>query len=220
MTPREAPADRGPASGATVFVVDDDPQVREALLLLMESVDLPVEVFESAEEFLSSYSPDRPGCLILDVRMPGMSGLRLQRRLSELGMRIPTLILTAYAEVPVAVEAFRAGALDFLEKPYSPQELIDRVHEALRADAQVRRRQARQEELRELFESLTARECEVLEGIATGKNSKQIADGLGITRVTVDFHRRNLQEKMGVRNSVELGRFIEAHLGTRGATSV
>lgn len=195
----------------TVFVVDDDPQVRESLSLLMESVDLNVQTFASAEAFLEKYNPRQCGCLVLDVRMPGMSGLELQRRLADLDIAMQVIILTAYPETATAVKAMKAGALDFIEKPYSPQVLLDHVHNALEQELRDRSEQARAEELRARFESLTRREHQVLEQLTQGMNSKQIARQLDISSTTVDFHRRNLLEKMQVENFIELGRLIEAH---------
>ena len=195
----------------TVFVVDDDPQVRESLSLLMESVDLDVQTFPSAEAFLDAYRPRQCGCLVLDVRMPGMSGLELQKRLADLHVTIPILILTAYPETVSAVQAMKAGALDFIEKPYSPQVLLDHVHFALEQEVRDRNEQARVEERRARFDSLTRRERQVLERLSQGKNSKEIAGELAISSTTVDFHRRNLLEKMQVENFIELGRLIEAH---------
>ena len=204
----------GPIDPPTVFVVDDDPQVRESLSLLMESVDLNVQTFPSAEAFLDVYDRHQCGCLVLDVRMPGMSGLELQKRLTELNVSIPILILTAYPETASAVQAMKAGALDFIEKPYRPQVLLDHVHIALEQEVRNRNEQARVEERRARFDSLTRRERQVLERLSQGMNSKQIASELAISSTTVDFHRRNLLEKMQVENFIELGRLIEAHRRT------
>lgn len=194
-----------------MFVVDDDPAVRDALSLLLDSVDLPVEVFESAATFLHQYTAGRRGCLILDVRMPGMSGLELQRRLAEQHMLIPIIILTAHADVAMARQALRAGALDFIEKPCNPQDLLDRIQQALLHDTRQRQQQAELNDLRVRFALLSPREYEVLQQLAAGRNSKQIGAELGISATTVDFHRRNLSEKLQVETSIELGRLFEAY---------
>lgn len=196
----------------TVFVVDDDPQLREAIALLLESVDIKSETFASAPDFLESFDPASPGCLVLDVRMPEMSGLELQRQLVSHGIRIPILLLTAHAEVPMAVEAMKAGALDFIEKPYAPQILLDHIQHAIAQDTRDRHQEAEREALRCQFGKLTDREREVLDQLVLGNSSKEIAFQLAISATTVDFHRRNLFEKLGVETKVELGRLYEMHL--------
>ena len=193
----------------TVYVVDDDPQVREAISLLLESVDLTVETFESAETFLQSFGPARPGCLVLDVRMPGMSGLELQQKLVSEGIHIPTLLLTAHAEVSMAVEVLKAGTLNFIEKPYSPQDLLDRIQKALAEDSRVRKEYLELAAIEARIAKLSEREQEVLQLLVTGRNTKSIAGKLDISEKTVDFHRRNVLEKMKVDTLVELGRRIE-----------
>ena len=200
-------------NGATdppiVFVVDDDPQVREAIELLLDSVGLKVKTFQSAQAFLRSFDLAQPGCLVLDVRMPGMSGLELHRHLMLKGIHIPTLLLTAHAEVPMAVEALKAGVLDFIEKPYSPQGLLDRIQNALGEDSRIREERLKLAMIGARVERLSRREKEVMQGLVNGQNSRIIAVGLGISEKTVDFHRRNLLQKMQVDTVVELGRMIE-----------
>ena len=202
-----------------VFVVDDDPQVREAIELLLDSVDLKVETFESAQAFLQSFDPAQSGCLVLDVRMPGMSGLEMQRKLISEGIHIPTLLLTAHAEVPMAVEALKAGALDFIEKPYSPQALLDQIQKALAEELRRRKKRLRLAEIEALLTRLSQREHEIMQLVVKGRNSKSIAKGLGISEKTVDFHRRNLLGKMEVGTMVELGRMIEFVEGSQADNS-
>lgn len=193
----------------TVFVVDDDPQVREAIELLLDSVGLKVETFESAQAFLQSFDPSQMGCLVLDVRMPEMSGLELQRKLISQGIYIPTLLLTAYAEVPMAVKALKAGALDFIEKPYSPQALLDQIQKALAVGLRRQKKRSRLAEIESLITKLSEREYEVMQLLVKGLTAKSIGEKFSISEKTVDFHRRNLLEKMQVGTTVELGRMIE-----------
>ena len=192
-----------------VFVVDDDPQVREAIELLLDSVDLKAETFESAQAFLQSFDPTRSGCLVLDVRMPGMSGLEMQRKLIADGIDIPILLLTAHAEVPIAVETLKAGALDFIEKPYSPQALLDQIQKALAEDSRRRTKRLRLADVETRLTRLSEREQDILRMLVKGGSAKSIAEDLGISEKTVDFHRRNLLEKMQVGTVVELGRMVE-----------
>ena len=194
---------------ATVFVVDDDPQVRESLSLLLESVDLKVETFASAEQFLQTHGSLRSGCLVLDVRMPGMSGLQLQRELTARGCSLPTLILTAHGEIPMAVEAMKAGAVDFIEKPYSPQVLLERIQQVLNEDSRSRREHRVLISIQHRIDTLSPREREVMRFVVTGHSTKWIAETLDVSDKTVDFHRRNLLRKMQVDTVVELGRLIE-----------
>ena len=202
-------AKTGAIDPPTVFVVDDDPQVREALSLLLDSMDLNVETYPSAQAFLQSFDPARPGCLVLDVRMPGMSGLELQRDLSSRGVHIPVLLLTAYAEVPMAVDALKAGALDFIEKPYSPQRLLDRIQNALAEDSHLREEHLKLAGIKIKLGRLSEREQQVMQFLVDGRNTQFISGRLGISDKTVDFHRRNLLEKMQVGSVVELGRLAE-----------
>ena len=193
----------------TVFVVDDDPQVREAIELLLDSVGQRVETCHSAQAFLRSFDSARPGCLVLDVRMPGMSGLELHRHLISKGIHIPTLLLTAHAEVAMAVEALKAGVLDFIEKPYSPQGLLDRIQNALGEDLRIREERLKLAMIKARVERLSRREKEVMQCLVDGRNARITSERLGISEKTVDFHRRNLLQKMQVDTVVELGRMIE-----------
>jgi FixJ family two-component response regulator len=200
----------------TVFVVDDDAQSRKSVEQLMRSIKLRVESFESADEFLDAFDPARPGCLVLDVRMPGMSGLELQERLIEQRVQIPIVMITAHAEVPMAVQAVKAGALDFLEKPYSPQTLLDRVQEALQYESRTRQEHLELTGIEARLGQLSPREQEVMQLLVKGRNTKSIARELSVSDKTVDFHRRNLLEKMQVETVVELARLIEFHERSQG----
>jgi two-component system response regulator FixJ len=191
-------------SEATVFVVDDDEAVRDSLGWLIRSVGLRVQAYESGEAFLSDYRADRAGCLLLDMRMPGMSGLELQERLASLKLRIPVIILTAHGDVSTAVRALKAGSVDFIEKPFNDQDLLDAVHRAIARDAEARRAQAERDMVGQCFASLTAREREVLERVISGQANKAVAAGLGISEKTVEVHRARVMEKMGVRSVAEL----------------
>ena len=193
----------------TVFVIDDDPHVREALSLLLDSMDMNVETFPSAQAFLQSFDPARPGCLVLDIRMPGMSGLELQQDLVSRGIHIPILLLTAYAEVPIAVDALKAGALDFIEKPYSPQRLLDRIQHALAEDVRLREEYLKLADIKVRLERLSEREQQVMQHLVDGGSTRFTSGALGISEKTVDFHRRNLLEKIQVDTVVELGRLVE-----------
>ncbi len=197
-----------PAKPSTVFIVDDDAEVRKSLRLLMESVQLDVLSFASAEAFLAAYSPARPGCLVTDVRMPGMSGLDLQRHLAEQKISIPVIIITAHGEIPMAVDAVKAGALDFIPKPFSPHKLLERVREAIALDAEMRKELAEQAGTDVRLKSLSPREREVMNLLLAGQSAKKIASLLGLSVKTVDFHRRNLLSKMAVENILELARLM------------
>jgi two-component system, LuxR family, response regulator FixJ len=187
-----------------VFVVDDDEAVCESLRLLVEDIGLEVQTFSNALQFLSGYDPNEGGCLILDMRMPGMSGLELLAKLRQWRIEIPTIIMTGHADVPAAVAAMKAGALDFLEKPFRHQVLLDCIEEALRLDAQMRRRRKDRQGIQSRLELLTSREREVLDHLLTGKTNKNTAYELGISQKTVDFHRANILDKVGVGSLVEL----------------
>ena len=180
----------------TVFVVDDDDAVRNSLRLLIKSVGLPVVLYASAQEFLAAYHDGDPGCLVLDIRMPGMSGLDLQRHLSLRGAIIPIVFVTGHGDVPMAVEAMQHGAFDFLQKPFRDQDLIDRVQRAFESDSENRRALGERERIRERLESLTAREREVLALVTSGKANKVIATDLDVSPRTVEIHRARVMEKM------------------------
>ncbi len=189
-----------------VFIVDDDPPVRESIALLVRSIGLEPEEYDSATEFLDAYEVDRPGCLVLDVRMPGMSGIELQKRLIAAGSTLPIIFITGHGDVPLAVQAIRAGALDFIEKPFRDQELLDRVQEALDQEAALRRRQREIEKLHERFAELTQREREVLDFVVRGEANKVIANRLGVSQRTVEIHRANVMRKTGAESLAALVR--------------
>jgi RNA polymerase sigma factor (sigma-70 family) len=193
-----------------VFVVDDDDAMRESLEFLLESVGIEARSFESALEFLEFYRPEMGGCLLLDVRIPGMGGLELQEKLRERGCRIPVIIMTAYADVPMAVRAMRAGAVDFIEKPFNDQQLLDRVHQALEHEIRIRREQREKAPLRSRFEQLTPREREILELVVEGHLNKQIASQLGLSIKTVEQHRARVMAKTGSGSLAELVRMAIA----------
>lgn len=194
---------------ATVFVVDDDEAMRESLLWLLKSVGLPAVGHPSAEAFLAALDPDRPGCLVLDVRMPGMSGLELQERLVAMGAALPVIIITGHGDIPMAVRAMKAGAVDFLEKPFNNQQLLERITAALRSGDAAHAERRRRDALRERLASLSPRERAVALLVAAGKQNKVIAFDLGISQKTVEIHRHNAMEKMRAAGAAELGRMLE-----------
>jgi FixJ family two-component response regulator len=187
-----------------VFVVDDDAAVRDSIAELVESVGLQAECYASAAEFLDKLAPGRPGCLVLDVRMAEMSGLELQHRLNMLGISMPVIMLTGHGDVTMAVEAMKAGAVDFLQKPYREQALLDSINAALMKDTDARRSGAVEEQLDHRLAGLTEREREVLDQLLLGKTSKEIADILDISPRTAEVHRRNLLRKLGFGTVKEL----------------
>lgn len=188
----------------TVFVVDDDEAVRDSLRRLMESVRLDVETFASAEAFRDAYDPARPGCLILDARMPSMNGLELQELLTRNGHKIPVIIISAHGDVEQAVRAIKHGALDFIKKPYSAEILLERIQVALELDAQSRRAERRRVEMHARLGRLTPREEEIMRLLVQGQSAKEIALALGVSRKTVDVHRGHITTKMQASSLVEL----------------
>ena len=188
----------------TVFVVDDDAAVRDSIAELVESVGFTAEVYASGSAFLESVPLERPGCLVLDVRMAEMSGLVLQERLNALGARIPVILLTGHGDVPMAVQAMRAGAVDFLQKPYREQALLDSINAALSMDAAARRSRAAASSFDQCLAKLTVRERQVLDQLLAGRTSKEIARELAISPRTSEAHRRNLLHKFGVGSAKEL----------------
>jgi RNA polymerase sigma factor (sigma-70 family) len=197
------------ATDALVFVVDDDAPMRESLRNLIRSVGLRVELFSSAQEFLRSKRPDVPSCLVLDVRLPGLSGLDLQRRTAEAGMEIPIIFITGYGDIPMTVGAMKAGAVEFLSKPFRDQDLLDAIQQALERDRKARDQRAALEELRSRFASLTPREREVMARVVAGLLNKQIGAELGMSETTVKTHRRQVMEKMGAGSLPELVRMAD-----------
>jgi FixJ family two-component response regulator len=196
------------AAQPTVYVVDDDPGVLDAVRLLLRSVGLRSAGFSSAAEFLAAHDPDAPACLVLDLRMPGMSGIELQGRLKEVGSEIPIIFVTAHGDVPTAVEAVKAGAVDFIQKPFQDQKLLDKVHQALALNARTREVRSRRRDILRRLEELTPREAEVLALVVAGKLNKTIARELGISQRTVEIHRARVMEKMRARSVSELVQMV------------
>ena len=183
----------------TVFVVDDDPSIREAVASLLRSVDLEVRTFGSSQDFLQSQRPDGPGCLILDVRLPGLSGLDLQQVLSRSHADVPIIFITAHADIPMSVSAMKAGAVEFLTKPFREQDLLDAVRSAVDWDRARRQRDDGVDEVRRRYETLTARERQILKLVVNGKLNKQAAALLGISEITVKVHRCQVMRKMNAK---------------------
>ena len=192
-----------------VFVVDDDPAMRHSLENLICSVGLEVEGFPSAQEFLRRERPDVPGCLVLDVRLPGLSGLALQKRMIEAGMEIPIIFITGHGDIPMTVKAMKAGAVEFLTTPFRDQDLLDAIQQALERDRKAREQRVEIEELRRRVDSLTPRERDVLNLVVTGLLNKQIAGKLGTSETTVKIHRHQVMEKMGANSLAELVRMSD-----------
>jgi FixJ family two-component response regulator len=192
-----------------VFIIDDDPLYRTSSERLVRSVGFDVQSFESARDFLSSRRPDAPSCLILDVRLPGLSGLDLQRELAEAGIHIPIIFVTGHGDIPMSVQAMKAGAVEFLTKPFRDQALLDAIRQAIGRDQVARRQRARNANLRRHYESLNPREREVFRCVVSGMLNKQIADEFGTTERTIKFHRGNIMRKMQVKSVAELVRIAE-----------
>src|SRR5215471_9738237 len=202
---RESPMSQGPV----VFVVDDDPSIRSSLKFLMSSVGLQVEGFDSADALLKQNLPDAPSCLVLDVRLRGLSGLDFQRELAERNIRIPIVFITGHGDIPMSVRAMKAGAIEFLTKPFRDQDLLDAIHLALERDRTRREEEQERIQLQQRFASLTSRERDVLWMVVSGMLNKQIAAQLGTAENTVKVHRRRAMEKMGAQSLAELIRMIE-----------
>ena len=188
----------------TVFIVDDDAAVRRFLSGLIQSVELRVEAFASARDFLEAYEPGQPGCLVLDVRMPGMSGLELQRELAERAIDLPVIVLTGHGNVQVAVHAMKAGAVDFVEKPFDNELLLDRIQKAVAESVRARGERIKRIEIAERMQLLTSREREVLDLVVAGQTNKGVARRLDISEKTVEIHRANVMRKMQAKSLADL----------------
>jgi len=199
------PADDQPV----VFVVDDDPSMRATLTDVMRSVGLQVQTFASAREFMDSKPPDAPGCLVLDVRLPGQSGLDFQRTLAKSGMELPVVFITGHGDVSMSVRAMKAGAVDFLIKPFRDQDLLDAVHAAIERDRTRRQQVIGVADLEERYRSLTERERDIMALVVVGRLNKLIASELGLAEVTVKAHRSQLMHKMGAKSLPELVRMAD-----------
>jgi FixJ family two-component response regulator len=195
---------------AIVFIVEDDPSIGEALGRLFRTVGLRAELFGSAAEFLQSKLPDVPACLVLDVRLPGLSGLDIQSELAKTNSQIPIIFMTGHGDIPMSVRAMKAGAVDFLTKPFRDQDMLDAMTAALARDAQRRSEAATKEDLRAQYETLTSREREVMGYVTAGLMNKQVAGLIGLSEITVKIHRGNMMRKMGVRSLADLVRKAEA----------
>jgi two-component system, LuxR family, response regulator FixJ len=196
-----------------IYIVDDDDGMRRALTVLMTTVGYQPAAFARPAEFLAKYDPNQASCLVLDVRMPEMSGLEVQQQLNRNGAMLPVILITGHGDIPMAVQAMKDGAFDFLQKPFRDQDLLDRINAALKQDAQNRESVDRLADLRQRAESLTPREREVLEHVVDGKANKVIAIDLGLSERTVEIHRANVMEKMGARSVAHL---VKMHLTLGG----
>jgi FixJ family two-component response regulator len=191
-----------------VFVVDDDNGVRSSIRMLLKSIGITATPMASAQEFLAAFDPAQPGCLVLDIRMPAMSGMELQQQLNLLGATIPVIFITGHGDVPMAVEAMQHGAFDFLQKPFRDQDLIDRVQKALARDRDMRAKLGKHDQIRQCLDSLTPREKEVLQLLTQGKQNKVMAGELGLSQRTVEIHRAHVMEKMGASSVAQLVRMV------------
>jgi FixJ family two-component response regulator len=198
-----------PAATPTVYIIDDDRGMRQAIQDLVESVGLRAEVFATGEEFLRRQPAPAPGCLVLDVRLPQMSGLDFQRRLAESGVSIPIIFITAHGDIPMSVRALKSGAMEFLTKPFRDQDLLDAIQQALKSDAAARAQQAEVHDLEERYQVLTAREREVMTLVVSGMLNKQIASQIGASEATVKIHRGHVMRKMKAESVVELLRMAD-----------
>jgi FixJ family two-component response regulator len=198
-----------PASDVTVFIIDDDARMRAALERLLKSVGLHAESFATPQDFLRHKLPDVTSCLILDVRLPGMSGLEVQRKLNERRVSIPIIFITGHGDIPMTVEAMKSGAVEFLTKPFRDQDLVDAIQHALKRDDELRQQRAEIDQLQELYAKLTARERDVMRLVVSGMLTKQIASTLALSEITATVHRGHVMRKMRANSPAELGRIAE-----------
>ncbi|MDB5095541.1 MAG: DNA-binding response regulator [Candidatus Eremiobacteraeota bacterium] len=200
----------------TIFIIDDDVSVRDAITGIVKSVGLRAQTFASARDFLQKSPPDGPNCLVLDVRLPGLSGLDFQRELTRLNIRIPIVFITGYGDIPMTVQAMKAGAVEFLTKPFRDQDLLDAIQQALERDRTIRQQRSEVAVLRERFEMLTERERQVMGQVVAGKLNREIAAELGTSEITVKVQRSHVMRKMQAESAIDLVR-MAAKLGHRHA---
>jgi two-component system response regulator FixJ len=206
--------DEAVSPNGTVFVVDDDAGFRQSLVRILQEVNLPVQAFDSAAGFLEAYAPGRPGCLVADLLMPGVSGMELHKKLRADGIEMPVIIVSAYGDVPTAVEAMQEGAMDFIEKPIRPRRLIDRIRQALAQDSQRRRSRAERSNVASRLADLTRRERQVVDLVVAGLTNKAIAARLGVCPQAIDAHRTRAMAKIGAETVPELVRLVLEANGT------
>ena len=192
--------------GTTIFVVDDDEAIRDSLAVLLKTVDLNATTFSSGDEFLEAYDPGWEGCILLDIRMPGTSGMEVQKRLAESGCSIPVIFITGHGDIPMAVEAMHGGAFDFIQKPFRDQDLLDRIDQALTTSNEQEQQAARKKTVQNQLQTLTPREQEVMQLVVHGSANKVIAMDLGVSQRTVEIHRARVMEKMQARSLAQLVR--------------